>query len=229
MTEDQNVQPSAHSNDREQEGKERAPDATAHSGRDAKETERKPDDYERKPDARLSRFMTFFTFVIAAATIVQAWTSFHQFQAFRLDARAWVGVVPTTALPLAPNQEMLFRTMAKNFGKSPAFRIAMRTYPTLGQKPRPRLQRQHGQPTFSLIPGEESSGFAIVQQMPTAAVDDVRGGTQELYVWIEVLYDDPFRENRYSRNCHHWAPNFVTPDGSKGAWKPCAGNDDIYE
>lgn len=171
--------------------------------------------------ARRERVMIAITAAICFAGIVQACSAIMQWKAMQraLDTneRAWVIMSPPSPMIFEPNSPITLTGALTNYGKSPAFHVTMSWNRLFSiDPPPPEPQRLGGEPRGPLVPGQSIPVNIHVKPFSTPDTADVKAGSKNFFLVGNILYSDPFSDDkdRFTRVCWQYLP--VGP-----SWKPC--------
>ncbi len=150
--------------------------------------------------------MLFFTFVIAAATLVQGGTSIYQWRVANraLDAneRAWL-IGTFSGLTISPKEGVTLNTRVGNYGKSPAFAISTGIGHTWTRSmPSGRIPVTEDTVEYTLPPGQghQIPGSGRVPDISESEIKEVLSG-KVMFLWFRIEYSDPYSDERYSVEC----------------------------
>lgn len=134
---------------------------------------------------------------------------------FRLEQRAWVGVLGVTNLKFSANEPASFSVMATNSGKTPALHVKQ----IITGKSRPSNERfifQYGPPVGLESETVIQPGMQVMfntapgDPLPQLAIDDIKSGKTVMRLHGRIHYDDVFGQKHQTTFCFILKPDLAT-------------------
>ncbi len=128
-------------------------------------------------------------------------------QQFRLDQRAWVGVVSIDPPDLKPKSEFFLSLHAMNSGHTPALNFqSLVVLHSLKKDEKFKAIYAPLPPNWVrsnrvVQPGEQVTLNTNRYQLTQGQIDWIKNGTYILYVYGKMSYDDVFHEQHYTTFC----------------------------